>query len=153
MAATPVVDIVRVFDAPRELVWKVWTDAAHLARWWGPKDCENPICEIDLRPGGKIRIRMRGPSFDHMMGGEFKEIDPPRRLVFTSTAFEAPDGSWQLENLNTIVFEDLGDKTRLIVRAEVLKASPAVAPALAGMAMGWTQSIERLAALVAELNA
>ncbi|HXP75753.1 MAG TPA: SRPBCC domain-containing protein, partial [Stellaceae bacterium] len=53
--------ITRVFDAPRTLVFKAWTDAAHLARWWGPKGFTNPVCEVDARPGGGLRIVMRAP--------------------------------------------------------------------------------------------
>jgi uncharacterized protein YndB with AHSA1/START domain len=54
--------LTRVFDAPRELVFKVWTDPKHLARWWGPRGFTNPVCELDLRPGGAILIHMRGPD-------------------------------------------------------------------------------------------
>jgi len=54
--------LTRVFDAPRELVFKVWTDPKHVARWWGPHRFTNPVCELDLRPGGAILIHMRGPD-------------------------------------------------------------------------------------------
>jgi uncharacterized protein YndB with AHSA1/START domain len=50
----------RVFDAPRELVFKAWTDPKQVAQWWGPRGFSNPVCELDLRPGGAIRIHMRG---------------------------------------------------------------------------------------------
>ena len=54
--------ITRVFDAPRALVFQAWTDAKHLAQWWGPRDFTNPVCEIEARAGGAIRIHMRGPD-------------------------------------------------------------------------------------------
>jgi uncharacterized protein YndB with AHSA1/START domain len=54
--------ITRVFDAPRELVWKAWTDPKHVAQWRGPKDCTNPVCELDVRPGGAILIHMQVPD-------------------------------------------------------------------------------------------
>ena len=54
--------ITRVFDAPREVVFKAWTDPQLLAQWWGPKGFTNPVCELDARPGGAIRVHMRGPD-------------------------------------------------------------------------------------------
>jgi len=54
--------LTRVFDAPRELVFKAWTDPKHVAQWWGPHGFTNPVCELDLRPGGAILIHMRGPD-------------------------------------------------------------------------------------------
>ncbi|HYT14944.1 MAG TPA: SRPBCC domain-containing protein, partial [Burkholderiales bacterium] len=53
--------ITRVFDAPRELVWRAWTDPRHMAQWWGPQGFTNPVCEMDVRPGGALRIVMRAP--------------------------------------------------------------------------------------------
>src|SRR5260370_33691510 len=79
--------ITRVLDAPRELVFRAWTDAKHLARWWGPKGFTNPVCEVDARPGGALRIVMRAPDgAEHPMTGVFREIMAPARLVFTSAA-------------------------------------------------------------------
>jgi len=81
--------ITRVFDAPRELVFKAWTDAKHLAQWWGPKGFTNPICEVDARPGGNLRIVMRAPDgAEHPMTGVFREVTAPERLVFTSAAVD-----------------------------------------------------------------
>jgi len=58
----PVLTITRIFDAPRELVFKAWTDPKMLARWWGPHGFTNPVCEVDVRVGGGIRIHMQGPE-------------------------------------------------------------------------------------------
>src|ERR1700722_3962453 len=67
--------ITRVFDAPREVVFKAWTDPKLLAQWWGPKGFTNPVCELDARPGGAIRVHMRGPDGTvYPMGGMFHEI-------------------------------------------------------------------------------
>ena len=75
----------RTFAAPRALVWQAWTDPRQLAKWWGPHGFTNPVCEIDLRPGGAIHIVMRAPDgTDYPMRGEFREIVPPERLVFTN---------------------------------------------------------------------
>src|SRR2546425_12602849 len=76
----------RTFNVPRELMFKVWTDPKHLAQWWGPHGFTNPVCETDLRPGGLIRIHMRGPDgVVHPMAGVYQEIVEPERLVFTSS--------------------------------------------------------------------
>jgi uncharacterized protein YndB with AHSA1/START domain len=143
--------LTRTFDAPRDLVFKTWTDAKHLKAWWGPRGSDNGETRIDLRPGGKIFIQMRGPGFDHPMGGTFREIDPPRRLVFTSTAFEDGLGGAKLENLNTVTFEEVGGKTRVTLHVVVLRASPDMVPALDGMEEGWSGSLERLQDYLAKL--
>ncbi len=139
--------LTRVFDAPRELVFKAWTDPKHMAQWWGPKDFTNPVCELDVRPGGAIRIDMRGPDgVVYPMGGVFHEIVKPERLVFTSSAFKDEKGHPQLEVLNTVTFSEQNGKTILTLHAVVVKSAPAVAGALAGMEAGWSQSLDRLAA-------
>ena len=59
--------VTRVFDAPRELVFTMWTDPEHMAQWWGPQGFTNPVCEMDVRVGGAIRIHMRGPDGDFFL--------------------------------------------------------------------------------------
>src|SRR5229473_4268217 len=81
--------ITRTFDAPRDLVFKMWTDAKHMAQWWGPHGFTNPVCELDVRPGGAIRIDMRGPDATvYPMTGVYQEIVEPERIVFTSAALD-----------------------------------------------------------------
>lgn len=148
--------ITRIVDAPRELVWKAWTDPAHVAQWWGPHEFTAPLCELDLRPGGAILIHMRGPKgspFDMIMPmkGMFHEIVAPERLVFTSSAFHDEAGKPQLEVLNTVTFEDYNGKTRLTLHAVVVKSTPAVAGAIAGMEQGWAQSLEKFGTYAEEL--
>ena len=76
--------ITRVFDAPRSLVFKMWTDPKHMAHWWGPKGFTNPVCEMDVRPGGAWRIVMRGPDGgEHPAKGVYREVVAPGRLVMT----------------------------------------------------------------------
>src|SRR5215471_5530713 len=83
------VTLIRVFDAPRALVWKAWTDPKMMAQWFGPRGFTNPICELDVRIGGSLRIVMRGPDgTDYPMKGKFREITPPERLVFTNIAID-----------------------------------------------------------------
>ena len=82
--------LTRVFDAPRELVFKAWTDAKRVAQWWGPHQFTNPVCELDARPGGAIRIHMRGPDGTvYPMTGVYQEVVEPERIVFTSAALDA----------------------------------------------------------------
>ena len=139
--------ITRVFDAPRELVFEMWTDPKHVVHWWGPKGFTNPVCELDVRPGGAILIHMRGPDgVVYPTKGVFHEIVEPERLVFTTSTFEDEAGNPQLEVLNTVTFAELGGKTKLTLQAVVVKLAPAVAAALAGMEEGWSQSLDRLAA-------
>ncbi len=152
-AAMPVLVITRVFDAPRELVFKAWTDPKHMAQWWGPKGFTNPVCELDARPGGAIRIDMRGPDgVVYPMKGVFHEIVEPERLVFTSTAFEDEEGNPKLQVLNTITFAEQGGKTKLTLQAVVVRSAPEVAAALAGMEEGWKQSLDKLAEWLAKVE-
>ncbi len=84
MGTRPNLVLTRIFDAPREMgVSGVRTEPARQQRWWGPKNFTNPVCEIDVRPGGAIRIDMRAPDgITYPMSGVFQEIDRPRRMVF-----------------------------------------------------------------------
>lgn len=142
--------VIRSFDAPRRAVFKAWTDPKRLACWWGPQGFTNPVCELDPRPGGKIFIRMVGPDGAlHPTKGTVHEIDEPERFVFTSSAFQDETGNALLEVLNTVAFAERGGKTQVTLTARVVKASPQVARALAGMDEGWNQSLDRLAAWLA----
>jgi uncharacterized protein YndB with AHSA1/START domain len=141
--------ISRVFDAPRERVFKAWTDPDDMAQWWGPYGFTNPVCELDVRPGGAIRIDMRGPDGTlYPMKGVFHEISEPAVLVFTSSAFDNEEGNPQLEVLNTVTFIGHLGTTRLALKATVVKATSAVEAALDGMEEGWSQSLDRLADLL-----
>ena len=142
--------LTRILGAPRSLVFKAWTDSKHVARWWSPRGFTNPVCELDVRPGGLIRIDMRAPNGTiHPMKGVFHEIVEPERLVFTGTAMEDEHGKPQLEILNTITFEDFNGITKLTMHARLvtkdLQLTPQVLAALSGMEQGWSESLYRLA--------
>jgi uncharacterized protein YndB with AHSA1/START domain len=141
--------LVRSFKAPRSLVFKMWTDQKHFAQWWGPRGFCAPHCRLDARPGGSIDVRMVGMGQDNPMSGEFLEIDPPRRLVFTTMAFKEPDGSWGIVNHNTLTFEEDDGITRMTLHCVVKQASATIAPALDGMEQGWSESLDKLIELVA----
>jgi uncharacterized protein YndB with AHSA1/START domain len=141
----------RTFTAPRELVFKAWTDPRHVGQWWGPHGFTNPVCELDVRPGGAIRIHMRGPDGTlYPMTGVYQEIVEPERLVFTSAALDE-EGNPLFEVLHTVTFAEHGGKTTLTVKARVVRATADAAPYLKGMEAGWTQSLERLGTHLAEV--
>jgi uncharacterized protein YndB with AHSA1/START domain len=168
-SATPQADdrdfvITRVFDAPRALVFKAWTDPKHMARWWGPHTFTNPVVQLDVRAGGAFRIVMRGPDgIDHPAKGIYREVVEPERLVFTIDHSELPDewhdrvnptrdkaaGKPAVEGLTTVTFEDQGGKTKLTIRMRFESAALRDALLKLGMNQGWSQSLERLAACVA----
>ena len=149
IAETEVV-LTRVFDAPRALVFSTWTDPRHLAQWWGPRDFTNPVCELEVRVGGKILIHMRAPDGTvYPMTGTFREVVTPERLVFTAVA-EDQDGHALLEGLVTVTFEEQGGKTRLTVREKAVALAPVASPMIARMETGWAQSLDRLETAVAK---
>lgn len=143
--------IEREFDAPRELVFRAWTDQEQVKQWWGPHHFTNPRCEVDARPGGAIHIDMQGPDgVVNPMTGEFLEVEEPSRLVFISRAFEDEDGNWALEVRSTVTFVERGGKTHLTLHAEVITAEPLALEALSGMEEGWKQSFEKLDTFLAK---
>jgi uncharacterized protein YndB with AHSA1/START domain len=139
----------RVVAAPRELVWKAWTDPVHLAKWWGPRGFANPRCEVDVRVGGKLHIDMQRPDRTlHPMVGEFLEVVPPERLVFTAIPLD-DDGKPIFEATNAVQFRQEGPLTRIDVRATVEKIQgPFASRFLAGREQGWSESLYRLADLL-----
>lgn len=137
--------ITRILDAPRELVFKAWTAPKHVAQWWGPKYFTNPVCELDVRPGGAIHIDMAAPDGAiYPMTGTFHEIVEPERLVFTGSAIEDEEGNPQLESLTTVILVEHEGKTKLTLHVVVTRATPASEGALAGMEEGWNQSLDKL---------
>jgi uncharacterized protein YndB with AHSA1/START domain len=137
--------ITREFDAPRELVFQAWTDPKHLAQWWGPKGFTNPVCEWDVRPGGKIYDVMRAPNGDrYPMGGVFCEIIAPERLVFSCGALDEK-GDLLFEFLHTVVFTENGGKTKLTLNSRVTMTTAEANRYIGGFEMGMTLSLERLA--------
>jgi uncharacterized protein YndB with AHSA1/START domain len=142
----------RTFDAPREIVFKMWTDPNHMAQWWGPHGFTNPVCELDVRPGGAIRIDMRdSDGAVYPMTGTFREIVRPERLVFTAEALDQ-NGAAVLEVMNIVTFEEKNGKTTLTLQARVTKVAGEGISYLEGMEEGWTQSLERLASHLKSKN-
>jgi uncharacterized protein YndB with AHSA1/START domain len=142
--ALKTLELVRVFDAPRDLVFAAWTDPKQVAQWWGPRGFTNPVCELDVRTGGSILIHMRGPDGTVFpMTGEYREVVPPERIIFASSALDA-EGQPMFEVLTTLTFVAQGNQTKLTMNARVLRAVAAAAPHLQGMDQGWGQTLDRL---------
>jgi|SRR5579862_1613266 len=136
--------ITRTFDAPRELVFKAWTDPRQVQQWWGPNGFTNPRCEVDARPGGEIRIDMRAPDgMVYPMKAVFEELREPERIVFMSSALDA-DGNSMFDIRNTVTFSERRGKTELTLLAQVIQATSVAPQYLKGMEMGWNQSLDRL---------
>ena len=143
------VTFTRVLDAPRELVWRAWTDPKHMAQWFGPRGFTSSVPELDARVGGALRIVRHWPDGnDYPMKGEFREVVPPSRLVFTNIAIDN-DGNHLLEGETTVTLEDEGGKTKLTLHTYAKGLVPAAPQMLAGMEAGWSQSLDKLAELLA----
>ncbi len=140
--------ITRDFAAPRELVFRAWTEPAHLARWWGPKGFTNPVYQWDARAGGKIYDVMRGPDgTEYPMGGQFLEVSAPEKLVMTCGALDA-NGALMFEFQHTVMFTEQKDVTTVTIRSRILRTTEGADKYTNGYRAGMTQSLERLAELV-----
>ena len=145
-ATDQTVTLTRVFDAPRELVFEAWTTAEHVRNWWGPSGFTTPLVELDVRPGGSLRIDMQAPDgMIYPTTGVFEEIDPPSRLVLITRAFEDEDGNAPLEARNALTFEESNGKTTMTMVITVLKAAPEMSGALVCMEAAWGQGFDNLA--------
>jgi uncharacterized protein YndB with AHSA1/START domain len=141
--------LTRLYGAPRELVFKAWTDKNLLEKWWGPRLFTNPVCEVDAKDGGSLRITMKGPDgVEYPMGGTYKEVVPPEKIVMVTQAFGADGKSVELEGTNTIIFEDFHGMTKMTLHIQMTKVDPSMGMALEGMEQGWSESLYKLADLL-----
>jgi len=131
----------RAFDAPRELLWEMWTNPEHVPRWLlGPEGWTMPVCEIDLRPGGAWRFVWRKSEGDEMeMTGVYREIDAPERLVHT----ESWGGDWP-ETLNTLVLTEEEGRTTMELTISYPSKDARDAALQTGMSDGASISFDRL---------
>lgn len=137
--------ITRFFDAPPEIVFEAWTNPEQLARWWGPEGFTNPVCELELRVGGNWRIVMRAPhGAQYPCRGVYLEIVAAKRLVFTNIA-EDNEGRPVLDGLTIVTFEEENGRTKLTLRTRAVAVVPDAVEKLAGMDIGWSMSLDRLA--------
>lgn len=137
--------IERIFDAPRALVFKAWTEPERMAQWWGPRGFTMTSCKMDLRPGGAYRFEMRSPAdTEHRTQGVFREIVEPERLVYTWAWVDA-EGKSGHETLVTLTFAEHGGKTKLTLHQATFESVTA-RDAHRG---GWTTALDCLAEYVA----
>ena len=150
------ITLTRPIPAPRELVFQAWTNAAHLARWFGPEGFTVSECRVDASVGGKWRLTMRAydelaarVGRDHPAGGEYLEVEKPSRLVFTNNALDAA-GKVILQGLTTVTFEDVGGATHMTVRTRAWGTGEQVPFMLDGMEQGWSETLMKLSAAAAD---
>ena len=152
--------ISRVFDAPRDLMWRCFTEVEHLKQWWGPKGVKIVKANVDLRVGGSFHYAMQPPSGDVMWGKmAYREITPQDRIVFINSFSDEAGGvtrhpmapGWPLQMLSTFTFEDMpGGKTKFTVRWSPYEATPEEQAIFGSdqsrvsMTNGWTGTLDQL---------
>ncbi len=141
--------VTRVFDAPRKLVWKAWTDPKYVMQWWGPKGFTSPVCKMDFRVGGKFLCCMRAPDGQEFWnGGEYHD------LLFCPEGNKVEPAHYGIEHEgidgahDVITFEDLGNgRTKLTL----IGNEPMESAKNSGQFEGWNQILDKVAAVVAGL--
>lgn len=153
--------ITRVFDAPRELVWKAWTDPKYVMQWWGPKGFTAPVCKMDFRVGGKFLCCMKSPDGQEFWNaGEYHEIIPYEKIVSTMYFADAKGNKIEPEHLDieheaiegaydVTLFEELGNgQTKLTF----IGNEPMESAKESGQVEGWNQILDKIAAVLAGLK-
>jgi len=148
--------ITRIFDASRELVWKLWTEPESMKRWWGPKGFTSPVCKIDFHVGGAFTYCMRSPEGKDYWGtGAYREIVPLERIVYTDS-FADEKGNivpasyygmrldFPLQMLVTVTFEEDKGKTKFTLKHVGIPSGEDLDNAKAG----WNQSLDKLAEIL-----
>ena len=147
--------LTRVFDAPRDLVFRIWTDPKYVALWWGIEGATNPRCELDVRPGGRWRIDMRTAGGTvYQNGGVYLEVVANTRLVSTDVsdpASPAWQGSPPGDRLNTVTFEDHREGTRVTLTVQFKSLADRDLFVRAGVKEGIAQSLDRFARVLKTL--
>jgi uncharacterized protein YndB with AHSA1/START domain len=152
--------LTRIFDAPRELVWKAWTDPKYVMQWWGPKGFTSPVCKMDFRVGGKYLICTRTPDGQEFWhGGEYREIVPLEKII-SSMYFSDSEGNKvepaqlgieheAIEGAHDVIlFEDLGDgQTKLTF----IGNEPMESAKNSGQLEGMNQVLDKVAEVVTKL--
>lgn len=151
--------IVREFDAPRSLFWKVWTEPRHITQWFGPRGFSTRVETYDFRVGGKWSYTMVGPDkAEYPCDGIFKEIVPVERIVTTDEFGEEmlkgqPADAFPRGMVVTALFEDLGDRTRLIIRIMHQSVEDRIKHEKMGVVGGWGSSFDCLDEYITSLAA
>ena len=139
----------RVFDAPIDLVWKMWTDPVSFKAWYGPAGATVPVAELDVRPGGRRRVCMGVGPTEMWFTGQHLEVTEPTRLVYTETIADEHGNAISPESLGmpaktpgttevTVVLEEVNDRT-------LVTLTHAGVPVESGAARGWNAAFDKLA--------
>ena len=157
--------ISRMLDAPRERVWKCFTEPERMQQWWGPKGVTVTASKMDLRPGGSYHYGMKTQDGSTMWGKfVYREIAAPERMVFINSFSDEAGGvtrhpwnqSWPLQMLSTFTFDDVGSKTRFTVRWSPYEATEEERKTFdAGhdsMTQGWGGTMDQLVAFLKSAN-
>ncbi len=156
--------ITRLVDAPRETVWKCWTEPERLAAWFGPKGFATIAAKLDFRRGGFYHYCMRGNDVEMWGKWMFKEIDAPRKLVFID-AFSDQDGglgrhpmapTWPAQMMTTVLLSDFGPRTLITIQWSPYEADEVerrtFSEGMASMNQGWSGTFERLDVYLSEFR-
>lgn len=165
MAAVADFVIARTFDAPRDLVWSVWTDPEHMKHWWGPKGFTARVAKMELRPGGINLYCLTAPDGSQMWGRfVYREIIKPEKIVLINSLSDAEGGlsrhpmspTWPMELLTTFEFTEVNGKTTVTVRwsphnstSEEIAAFDAGRQSMTG---GWTGTFDQCIGYIATLK-
>ncbi len=166
MAGEKVFMLSRTFDAPRELVFKAWTDPQHMQHWWGPKGSKVLHSKMDLRPGGTYHYCLQHPDAGEVWGKfVYREIQKPERIVYVG-GFSDKDGNftrhpmsptWPLEMLSIITFVEHQGQTTVTIRWSPINASETELKTFEdgkpSMQQGWGGSLDQLAEYLARAQA
>jgi uncharacterized protein YndB with AHSA1/START domain len=159
--------ISRVLDAPRDLVWKCFTDPAHMQNWWGPKGAKVVASKMDFRVGGTYHYGMKTPDGTAVWGRQiYREIVPQQRIVFINSFSDEHGGlarhpmapTWPIEMFSVFTFEELpGGKTKFTVRWSTHNATPEEQKTFdeghGSMNQGWSGTMDQLEAYLAKAKA
>ncbi|MGV8842581.1 MAG: SRPBCC domain-containing protein [Pseudomonas sp.] len=135
--------IMRIINAPRERVFKAWTDPSYMTQWWGPHGYTTPLCEMDVRPGGTFRMHMRAPDGTiYPIKGFYREVVEPERLVYSDDWDEGFMPS-SVSNV-TVTFTEQEGNTLLTIRPFFGSVEERDAMQQKGLIEGWAEGLERL---------
>ena len=148
----------REFDAPRSLLWDVWTRPEHIEKWWGPRGFSTKVTEMDFRAGGKWKYVMTGPDgMEYPVNGIFSEVTPPERIVTTDEFGDDYDKRMPGVDLPkglvaTAVFDDLGTRSRLTLTTSHATAEDRKKHEAMGVIAGWNSSFDKMDEYLAEIQ-
>lgn len=141
-------NIQRTLQAPRQAVWDAWTQPEQFKQWFMPAPYSVADCELDVRPGGNLRVDTQAPDGSiQPMTGEYKVVEEPSKLVMTGAPL-GPDGEKLFEVQHTLVLTETDGQTTMEITSEVLSAGPDAEPYLSGMGPGLNQALDQLISMV-----